>query len=410
MAVTTSISVILSAVAAAVRLRIGLAEPESVPRITLVTGGDDLVIRPRLYESRPEAKRVSLDRVLGPLGVKRVTATVTDIDTAAKRVRAVGQEGRVTELSYDRLVLATGSHVIRPDLPGAERLFDVDTVAGAAELDSHLHRLAAHPAGPGRFTAVVVGAGFTGLEIATELVDRLREVAAPVGAADQVRVVLVEREPVVGPDLGRARARTSSRRSMRCRRPAARSQPGQRRRDRRTAVRRTELAAERVVWTAGMLASPLTAQIPAGRDRLGRLEVDEFPRVVGVPGLYAAGDTAAATAPDGYPVVQSCQHAVPLGKFAGHNVAADLLGVAPVPFGPNPYVTCLDLGSAGAVYTTGRERTVEMIEQQAKTLKRTINTEWIYPPLDNAEEILASANHVTFPTDQVAAIAGAGAV
>ena len=166
----------------------------------------------------------------------------------------------------------------------------------------------------------------------------------------------------------------------------------------------TELVADTVVWTAGMLASPLAAQIPAGRDRLGRLEVDDCLPVVSVPGVYAAGDTAAATAPDGYPVMQSCQHAMPRGKFAGHNVAADLLGVPPAPFDPNPYVTCLDLGSAGAVYSTGRERTVVLVEQEAKNLKRTINAEWIYPPLDDAEEILAKADHVsTFPTDRIAA-------
>jgi NADH dehydrogenase len=54
----------------------------------------------------------------------------------------------------------------------------------------------------GRFTAVVVGAGFTGLELACELVDRLRAIAAVLGAAAEVRVVLVEREETVGPELG----------------------------------------------------------------------------------------------------------------------------------------------------------------------------------------------------------------
>ncbi|MGW3727927.1 NAD(P)/FAD-dependent oxidoreductase, partial [Streptomyces sp. NPDC000851] len=52
-------------------------------RVTLVSGGDDLVIRPRLYEDAPEGMRVALDRVLGPIGVRRITATVTGIDTEA---------------------------------------------------------------------------------------------------------------------------------------------------------------------------------------------------------------------------------------------------------------------------------------------------------------------------------------
>ncbi|MGW0082189.1 FAD-dependent oxidoreductase [Streptomyces sp. NPDC003393] len=99
-------------------------------------------------------------------------------------------------------VLATGSRLLRPRLPGSEHLFDVDTLPAAARLDHHLRRLPQVPS-EGRYTAVLVGAGFTGLEIATALVDRLRAVAEPHGAAEDVRVVLVDRADVLGPELGR---------------------------------------------------------------------------------------------------------------------------------------------------------------------------------------------------------------
>lgn len=99
----------------------------------------------------------------------------------------------------------------------------------------------------------------------------------------------------------------------------------------------------------------------------------------GVPGVYAAGDTAAAETEGGHRTMPSCQHALPLGRFAGHNVAADLLGLPPVPFAPDPYVTCLDLGSAGAVFTTGWDRRVKWTGETAKARKRTVNEDWIYP-------------------------------
>jgi NADH dehydrogenase len=60
-----------------------------------------------------------------------------------------------------------------------------------------------------------------------------------------------------------------------------------------------------------MRASSLTEHVPGERDAIGRLRVDEFLEVVGVPGVYAAGDTAAAVAEPGHVVMQSCQHAVP---------------------------------------------------------------------------------------------------
>ena len=54
------------------------------------------------------------------------------------------------------------------------------------------------------------------------------------------------------------------------------------------------LAASTVVWCAGMRANPLTAQLGVERDRLGRVPVDDYLRVTGVPDVFAAGDVAAA--------------------------------------------------------------------------------------------------------------------
>lgn len=317
-------------------------------------------------------------------------------------VTVVGRDGETFAVSYDRLVLATGSRVVRPSTVGADHLFDVDTMPNAATLDAHLQLLPNGPA-DGRYTAVVVGAGFTGLEVATELTERLRKIAGA-DRAEEVHVVLVELADVVGPELGEGPRPhildaledlgIELRHGVTLERVTA---AGVRLSD------GSEIAACTTVWTAGMKASPLTSQIPGKRDALGRLLVDEHLRVVGVPGVYAAGDTAAAEAEEGHAVMQSCQHAVPQGKFAGHNVAADILGLPQVAFAPDPYVTCLDLGPAGAVLTTGWERTVVQTGSEAKHLERLINTIWIYPPLDDADRILDWANHeTTWPTAEVA--------
>jgi NADH:ubiquinone reductase (H+-translocating) len=109
------------------------------------------------------------------------------------------------------------------------------------------------------------------------------------------------------------------------------------------------------------------------------------------PRLYEAD---AALAPDGHRVMQSCQHAIPLGKFAGHHAAAELLGYDPQPFAADPYLTCLDLGLAGALFTTGWERVVELTGPAAKALKRRITGELIYPPFDDGEELMRHANPV----------------
>ena len=121
----------------------GLAPSEL--RVTLVSDSDDMVIRPRLYERDPAQMCVPLDRVLKPIGVERVAATVFGIDTSARTVTALSGEGQTMELPYDRLVLATGSRARRPDLPGAKFLFDVDTIAAADTLERHLGTLVDQP-------------------------------------------------------------------------------------------------------------------------------------------------------------------------------------------------------------------------------------------------------------------------
>jgi NADH dehydrogenase len=141
-----------------------------------------------------------------------------------------------------------------------------------------------------------------------------------------------------------------------------------------------------------MRANPLTADLGVARDRLGRVPVDDYLRVDGVPDVFAAGDVAVARMDDTHLSVMSCQHGRPMGRFAGYNVISDLLGEPLLALRIPWYVTVLDLGPAGAVYTEGWDRQVISTGAEAKATKRTINCERIYPPLNgNRDAILAAA-------------------
>jgi NADH:ubiquinone reductase (H+-translocating) len=377
--------------AAAARRR---AETGAHLSITLVAPSDDMVMRPRLYEARPGAMRIPLRRILEPIGVAHMRAHIDEIDVGARRVVAVCREGARLRTTFGRLVIATGSRLVRSDrLPGAAHLHDVDTLPGAVALDEHLHSLPSRRVDEGRYTAVVVGAGFVGLELATELVTRLQLIAAPHGAMHEVRVVLVERAPVVGPELGAGP------------RPVIESALEELGVELRLGLTVTALddrlvrlsdgttiPALTAVWTAGMQASPLTQWVPGPHDSLGRLEVDRHLRVIGVDPVFAAGDTASIEVAPGQRALQACQYAHQLGKHAGYNAVGDLLALPLVDFDPEPYVTCLDLGAAGAVYTEGFERAVRASGATGKDIKRSINGELISPPLDDATEILRRAD------------------
>ena len=62
------------------------------------------------------------------------------------------------------------------------------------------------------------------------------------------------------------------------------------------------------------------------------------------------------------------------------------------PYSQPNYVTCLDLGESGALFTLGWDRKTEKSGEAGKQLKQTINTQWIYPPSGNRESLLAAAD------------------
>ena len=96
-------------------------------------------------------------------------------------------------------MIALGSQVVKPDIPGLREFgFDVDTYDGAMRLQRHLAALASGPHTPAAATAVVVGAGLTGIETACELPARLAALFPDAAA----RVVLVDHNPHVGSDMG----------------------------------------------------------------------------------------------------------------------------------------------------------------------------------------------------------------
>lgn len=104
------------------------------------------------------------------------------IDRAAKVVHARNLDtGETLQLAYDKLVLATGSRPRRPDLPGVD-LHGVFTVSNLEEALSIRSQVEAGKVGK----AVVIGAGFVGLEMAEALTDMWGVETTVVEIADQI--------------------------------------------------------------------------------------------------------------------------------------------------------------------------------------------------------------------------------
>ncbi|SIT40939.1 putative enzyme [Paraburkholderia piptadeniae] len=360
--------------------------------VTLISPKPELQIRPRMYESEPQKMAAPLLPLLDAIGVKFLEGSVDEISVKDKTLSVVSANGQKRSLAYDRLLLTSGSKLNRPPIPGlADHAFSVDRIEDAVALDNHFAELAKLPESPARNTVAVVGCGFTGIEVATELPKRLRE---SFGANAAVRVVVIGTQDAIGPDLGPnprpfvAEAFQSlgvetvlGSGVVSVDADGVRTASG------------TRIEAKTVIWAGGMRASSLAAQVSSHVDPLGRAEVAPDLRVPEAPDVFVAGDVARALADDdGHYALMSCQHAIVMGQFGGHNVAADLIGVPTLEYRQPFYATCVDLGEWGAIYSEGWDRQIKLTHAEGKARKQMINTKWIYPPAPNRAEALAAGN------------------
>lgn len=368
--------------------------------ITLIAREPIHVLRVRCYEADLTPLSVPLDDVLRPIEVDRIEGTVTNLDAGGRTLTVeVPNEPSPRTLPYDRLILAAGSLLTRPPVPGIELAFDVDTLEGAQRLAGHVDDLA-RPSGrdeAGAWTAVVVGGGLVGIELACELPARLAVARERAGGTSPVRTMLVDRSVDVGSTMGGA-AMPAIREALAAAGVECISGTGVAAIDATGATLSdgTYIPARTVVCATGMRASPLAGAFGVACDPRGRLPVDALMRVIGVPAVFAAGDVAVAEADEaGHRTVMSCQHARPMGRYAGHNAVCDLAGRSDLSlrFSAPDYVTVLDLGAWGAVYTSGWDRGDLVAEgMAAKATKRLINGSRIYPPLTrDRTAILAAA-------------------
>ncbi|MFF4316811.1 FAD-dependent oxidoreductase [Streptomyces sp. NPDC001507] len=146
--------------------------------------GGDVGERDELIARSPEEHRARAIDL-------RMRTEVTEIDVAGKRVRARDVDsGAESWTPYDKLVIGTGARPIRPDMPGA----DAPGVHGVQTLDDGQALLDTLARTRGR-RAVVVGAGYIGVEMAEALINR----------GYKVTVVNRGSEPMstLDPDMGR---------------------------------------------------------------------------------------------------------------------------------------------------------------------------------------------------------------
>ncbi|MFI9799071.1 NAD(P)/FAD-dependent oxidoreductase [Streptomyces sp. NPDC052302] len=307
--------------------------------ITLLNPTDYFLYLPLLPQVaagilEPRRVTVSLSGTLPH--VRLVLGEADGIDLDGRTVHYTGPEGEGGTLSYDRLVLTAGSVNKLLPIPGvAEHAHGFRSLPEALYLRDHVTRqmeLAAAGDDPAlcraRCTFVVVGAGYTGTEVAAhgQLFTDAQVRRHPLRAGMRPRWMLLDVADRVLPELDERLARTADE-VLRQRGVDVRmgtsvkeaTHDGVLLTDGETVPTRS------LVWCVGVRPDPLAASLELPLER-GRLLVDPHLQVPGRAELFAAGDAAAV--PDlekpGSYTPMTAQHAWRQGRTVAHNVAASL--------------------------------------------------------------------------------------
>jgi NADH dehydrogenase len=326
---------------AARSLRKELSKGDSDTEIVLVNPTDYFLYLPLLPEVAAavvDPRRVTVSLPATLTGVRLALGTVHSVDLAGRKVSYTDPEGGEHSLDYDRLILAAGSVNKLLPIPGvAEHAHGFRSVPEALYLRDHVIRqieLAAatddQAERDARCTFVVVGAGYTGTEVAAQGPLFTSAVASrhPELRDQRIRWLLLDIAskvlPELNPRLGRAADKVLRSRGVEVRMGDSV--------DEATAegVRLKSggfVATRSLVWCVGVRPDPLVADTGLETDK-GRLVTEPTLVVPGHPEVFACGDAAAV--PDltrpGHATAMTAQHATRQGKLAGRNVAASLAG------------------------------------------------------------------------------------
>jgi NADH dehydrogenase len=319
-----------------------------------------LPLLPEVAAGVLEPRRVCVSLPAQLRHVRLELGTVDRIDLDNHEVGWLDAEGRPASTTYDRLLLAAGSVNKLLPIPGvAENAHGFRGVSEALFLRDHITRqieLAATTSDPderaARCTFVVVGAGYTGTEVAAQgqLFTTRLALRHPALHDQPVRWLLLDTADRVLPELDRRMSRTAnrvlSRRGVEVRTRHSVSRAGAQ----DVTLDDGELVPTRsLIWCVGVRPDPLVGALALPLQR-GRLVVDETLQVPGRPDVYACGDCAAA--PDltrpGQVTAMTAQHAQRQGVRAAHNIIASLDGSGARSYRHHDLGFLVDLGGSQA--------------------------------------------------------------
>ena len=316
------------------------------PNIVLVDQRDRFVFAPLLYElvtGELQTWEIAppYEELLANTGVRFHQSGVEQIDLEAKQVNLT--DG--AQLSYDRLVLALGGETPMDMAPGvAEHAIPFRSLEDAYRLKEKLRQI--EERNPEKIRVAIVGGGYSGVEIACKVAERL---------GDRAKIRIVERANEIlqtSPEFNQKAAKEAlSEKKIWV--------------DYETTV--TEVTADSlsleykgktdtipvdvVLWTVGNKVSPALDSLELPRNSRNQFTIEPTLQIKDHADLYALGDLAEGLDAEGNKVPTTAQSALQQADYAAWNIWASLTGRPLLPFRYQHLGEMMTLGTDNATLT-----------------------------------------------------------
>lgn len=316
------------------------------PEIVLVDQSDRFLFSPLLYEILTGELQTweiapPFPEILAGTGVRFCQGTVAEIDIEQQRVHL--QDG--VDIAYDKLVLALGGETPLDLVPGATSYaFPFRNITDAYRLEERLRQLEASPAD--KIRVAIVGAGYSGVELACKLADRL---------GDRARIRIIEMTDQIlrtSPEFNR----TAASKALEARGVWI---------DLETSVQLVghdaialeyknqvdTIPVDLVIWTVGTRVAPVVRSLPLKQSQRGQLVITPTLQVLDHPEIFALGDLADCRDAEGQQVPATAQAAFQQSDYAGWNIWASLTNRPLLPFRYQNLGEMMTLGTDNATFT-----------------------------------------------------------
>ncbi|MCC5666466.1 NAD(P)/FAD-dependent oxidoreductase [Nostoc sp. CHAB 5784] len=321
-------------------------ESTQKPEIVLVDQSDRFLFSPLLYELLTGELQTweiapPFEEVLQGTGVRFYQGVVSGIDIDQKLVNI--HEG--LEIPYDRLVLALGGETPLDLVPGATSYaYPFRTISDVYRLEERLRFLEESDAD--KIRVAIVGAGYSGVELACKLADRL-------GERGRFRIVEIADQILrTSPEFNREAAK----KAIEARGVFL---------DLETKVESIEqnsisleyknqldkIPVDLVIWTVGTRVAPVVKSLPLKQNQRGQISTTSNLQVLDHPEIFALGDLADSHDIEGQQVPATAQAAFQQADYTAWNIWASLTNRPLLPFRYQQLGEMMALGIDNATLT-----------------------------------------------------------